>query len=223
MNNLTSGHLTSWYERDGGARLNHDRNLISTLYPELEFHIHEGRAFLVGVIRLQLECGIENVIQVRIEFPEDYPQKEPRAFDPAKQYPHIPNRHFFSIGQCCLWLPPESLWDSQAPDALLLFLHQVAIFFEKQLIYNVRHRWPGKQRGHGEQGYREWMCEVLRIKETELRRFIPTLLGKSCAATAPCPCNSTLKFRCCHRNQVAKIISLVDMETRAAVFGLKMR
>ena len=219
MNNLTGGHLTHWYQRDGGARLNHDRDSINTLYPELEFRILEGRVVLEGLIRLQLECGIERVVQVRLEFPDDYPQKEPRAFDSAKQFPHIPNRHFFLIGQCCLWLPPESLWDSQASDALLMFLHQVAIFFEKQLIYNVLHRWPGKQRGHGEQGYREWMCEVLQIEETKLHRFIPTLLGKSCGATAPCPCDSNLKFRRCHRDRVAKIISLVDLKTCAAVLG----
>lgn len=210
-----------WQERDNGAYLAQQRALILPTYPDLEFKvIPEEQVALEGLIRLQAECGTQRALAVRIEFPKDYPQCEPYAFDPSHQFPHIADRHFYPDGRCCLWLPPESSWNGQDPEALLSFLHQVAIFFDKQLIYDVVRRWPGKQRSHGAQGYREWICEVLDIEERQLLRFAPLLLGwAKYGDTVPCPCGKNCKFRRCHRDQALTITSQVDVQTLRNALG----
>ncbi len=159
----TQAKPKTWYQRDEGERLAQDRDRIASVFPGLSYRIDEqaGRVFLEGTITLEAECGISTPIQVRVEFPDDYPEHEPRVYDAAQRFPHEADRHFYPDGRCCLWLPPESRWNEKDPDGLCRFLEEVAVFLDQQLTYEAvgKGRWPGRQRGHGDAGYVEFVLD----------------------------------------------------------------
>ncbi len=198
-------------EQENGARLRSDCEAVRAQYPHLDLEVQEGRPILVGVIKTASECGVERCIQIQVEFPDDYPLHEPKVFDDARQFRHRAARHFYPDGRCCLWLPLESGWKADDSNTLLHFLRQTTIFFDKQFIYDVIGRWPGKAWGHNEMGYREWLCERLGVPTSQFARFAAIWNGRSSwRATAPCPCGSGVKYRRCHRERVEQINQLLD-------------
>lgn len=203
-----------WFEREDGARLLRESEAVRAAYPHLSWEVRDERVWLEGALKLQSECGVEHCVQIRVEFPDNYPLSEPKAFDAADRFSHIANRHFYPDGRCCLWLPPLSGWKPDDPQALLHLLHQTAIFFEKQFIYDVIQRWPGKQWGHNEMGYLEWFCEKLEISLNILPNFLPVWRRESrWGASAPCPCGSGLKYRRCHRGRVEELDAMMNVKT----------
>jgi len=199
--------VKAWHERDAVQRLARDRALIATRYPGLTHRIDEvtGRAFLEGILTLTADCGIPTRFDVRVEFPTDYPKMEPRAYDAAGRFPHTADRHFYPNGQCCLWLPPESRWDSINPDALNRFLDEVAIFFDRQLVYEAtgRREWPGGQRSHGDAGYLEYVIDFFDGNQALVAALVPILASVSdVERNSRCLCGSGRKYKHCHLRAV---------------------
>jgi hypothetical protein len=215
-----------WYQQDGGARLAQDRACIAEMFPELSYRIDETseRVFLDGTITLLAECGIPTSIAVRVEFPSDYPQGEPRIFEVAGRFTHVSDRHFFADGQCCLWLPPESRWKSNDPDGLCRILEEVAVFFDQQLVYEAEGLdvWPGGQRSHGDEGYLEYLQEVLGGDQQLLAVFAPILAGLKKGHTQsndPCPCGSRRKYKRCHKQRVEEVRRRMGREYLQYIVG----
>jgi hypothetical protein len=215
-----------WYLRDGGARLAQDRAAIAEVFSGLSYRIDEaaGRVFLDGVITLVAECGIPTHLAVRVEFPSDYPQGEPRIFEVAGRFPHVSDRHFFEDGQCCLWLPPESRWKPEDPDGLCRFLEEAAVFFDQQLVYEAEGQgeWPGEQRSHGDEGYLEFVQEALGGDRHLLAVFAPILTGlktEHVQSNDPCPCGSRRKYKRCHKPRVEDIKKRMGSANLQAIVG----
>lgn len=216
----------TWYLRDGGARLAQDRASIAEAFSDLTYRIDEvaGRVFLDGTITLVAECGVPTPIAIRVEFPLNYPEGEPRIFEVAGRFPHVSDRHFFEDGQCCLWLPPESRWNPDNPDGLRCFLEEAAVFFDQQLVYEAEGRgvWPGKQRSHGDEGYLEFIGEVLGGSRQLLAIFAPVLIGLKTGhvqSNDPCPCGSRRKYKRCHKPSVEDIKRRMGSENLQAIVG----
>ncbi len=216
----------SWYERDGGARLTQDRAGISEMFSGLSYRVDEvaERVFLDGTITLVAECGVPTSIAVRVEFPSDYPQGEPRIFEVGGLFPHVSDRHFFADGQCCLWLPPESRWNAEDPDGLCSFLAEAAVFLDQQLVYEAEGRgeWPGAQRSHGDEGYLEFVQETLGGDRHLLAVFAPVLLDHKTGhvqSNDPCPCGSRRKYKRCHKPCVEDIKRRMGSGTLQAIVG----
>lgn len=192
-----------WYERDGGPRLAHDEVLVGEHYPGLRYRVdHYARSVsLTGIITLRTGSGIPTKIATRVEFPEGYPNHEPRVYESAGRFPHEPDRHFFPDGRCCLWLRPESKWDAKNPDCLLCVLDETVLFFERQLIHDLYPDalWPGGERGHGMLGYAEYVYELLGEDEELLSALAPVFAREvSVGRNNSCPCGSGTKYkRCC--------------------------
>lgn len=192
-----------WYERDGGLRLAHDKALVGEHYPGLRHRVDQyaRSVSLAGTITLRTESGIPTKIEARVEFPHGYPDQEPRVYESGGRFPYEPDRHFFPDGRCCLWLRPESKWDSKDPDYLLRVLDETVLFFERQLIHDLYPNapWPGGERGHGRLGYAEYVHEWLGEDEKLLLALTPVLTGDiRMGRNAPCPCGSGAKYkRCC--------------------------
>lgn len=212
-----------WYERDGGIRLAHDRTLVTNVYPGLKYSIDDeaGRIYIEGAVRLLAECGVPTDIQVRVEFPDDYPKGEPRAYDAANRFPHTADRHFYPDGRCCLWLPPESRWNQSDHEGLCRFLEEVAVFFDRQLVYDAEGKgtWPGEQRGHGYNGYAEFVQELLGGDQQLLILLAPIFANVSgIGRNSQCPCGSGLKYKKCHMSTVEEISRKVGFVTIRVVF-----
>ena len=182
-------------------------------YPDLTFGTDPLTGFdaFGGTIPLLApKSGLVRRIHARIVFPPDYPHREPRAFDAADRFlPHTGARHFYPDGRCCLWLPWDSQWQGHRQDALLDFMAQLVIFFNHQLVYDVSGKWPVAARGHGPDGYREFLAERLAISEQELPKFIPMLTDGARVAYTPCPCGSGKQAKRCHLAAVNQLISQI--------------
>lgn len=195
----------AWYERsEGVARLVHDRALIAEAYSTLSHRIDDEaeRVHLDGVLVYRAACGIPTEIDVRVDFPFDYPRSEPQAYDAARRFPHSMNRHFSTEdGCCCLWIPPKSRWNPQDRNTLIPFLDEVAVFFDRQLVYDASGQvaWPGGQYGHGAAGYKEWIVEEFGGSAETVAAFLPMMEGAmEVGRNDRCPCGSGLKFKRCH-------------------------
>jgi hypothetical protein len=140
----------SWYEGAGAARLDHDLEIVASREElALKFVSEPGEAgALVGTITVRLRSGIGYAVETRIEFPDDYPHSEPRAFETGGRFKHEIDRHFYPDGRACLWLEKfETQWRPDDPDALGIFLDQVLVFYLRQLA-SKRIRRPAT-RGRG--------------------------------------------------------------------------
>jgi SEC-C motif-containing protein len=188
--------------------------LIAEHYPELYFGPDPvtGCEAFEGVLPLvAAKSGVVRRIPVRIIFPVGYPDDEPRAFEHTDRFlPHSPMRHFYSAdGRCCLWLPWDSQWQPARHDGLLDFMAHLSIFFHHQLLFDVSGKWPVSARGHGRNGYREFLSETLGISHQEFPRFVPLLVDGARIAYLPCPCGSGKHAKRCHLVLVNKLISKI--------------
>lgn len=212
--NRTPVRPHGWHMRDGGKQLAYDRALIRSRYPDLLIDVDNiGQVQLHGVIVLRAECGVEHVFAIRGEFPSDYPNREPRIFDIGSQFPYEADRHFLQNGRCCLWLPCETQWRADKPDALLDLLDQVVVFYDRQLVYDAlpvgRKRWPGPERGHGMYGHVEVVLERLNGNDALLKDLAPVFSGRKVGRNMPCPCGSGNKYKRCHETEVKSIRSFM--------------
>lgn len=212
MNNHSADSV-AWFERDGGALLLQNQDAVRAAYPQLRWEARGGLMFLEGALRLTSECGVEDRMEIRVEFPALYPAKEPKVYDAASRFRHSAERHFYPDGRCCLWLPPLSPWREDDVQALLQLLHQTTIYFDKQLIFDVLKRWPGPAWDHNEMGYLEWFREKLELADGQLAPFISRIWRRQGAwgASSPCPCGSGMKYRRCHRDRVESINQMMDV------------
>lgn len=201
-----------WFERDEGAeRLAQDRALIRRDYPDLKYGLNYRlrRVFLDGTITLRAECGIPTRIKTRVIFPDTYPQHEPMAYETGNRFKHIADRHFYTDGGCCLWLPVESQWSPREATALHPFLDQVSTFFERQLIYDASpdKQWAWGERGHNIVGYIEFIQEALGGDASMVSNFEGLLSGREEIDLASyCPCESGKKYKYCHARRFARLI-----------------
>ena len=217
-----------WYHKDEGLRLANDRAIVTQFYPGLEFQVDEQtqRISLFGIITHVAECGVPTDIIVRIVFPDDYPNQEPQLYDAANQFPHSLDRHIGPNGLCCLWLDIESDWDKNNPLALREFLDQSALFFDRQIVFDAlpqgkKHEWPGGQRGHGVQGYIEFIRERLSNDDKILSALAPIFAKqKHEEPNMLCPCSSGKKYKNCHRREVNSIRQKLGFDRCVRVFSL---
>lgn len=193
---------TPWYQRDGGGRLAHDEALVRKHYPGLSHRVdaYASKAWLEGHMTLLTESGVPKRFQVRVEFPQNYPEREPRIYETAGRFPRDPDRHMLPDGLCCLWVRPETKWKAEDPDCLVRFLDEAILFFERQLIQEMypNEPWPGGERGHGLLGYKEYVSELLDEDEDLLSALRPILAGAYRAGrNEACPCGSGTKYKKC--------------------------
>jgi hypothetical protein len=206
----------AWFERSDEQVLRAEEALVKEFYPDLRFRLdaETGRMNLEGDFVLQTECSVTTSIAIRVVFPGNYPDSEPSAFDAGGRFPAFPDRHIIEGGQFCLWLAPCSPWDKEDPKRLLRFLDEVAVFLERQMVFEVTGIWPGNQYGHGRQGYEEFMLALLNGDAAHLASLFPVILGKADPGrNEVCPCGSQKKYKRCHSEVVAQIVGRIGRRT----------
>ena len=206
----------AWFERSDGCVLRAEEALVKELYPSLRFRLDAdaGKMNLEGDFVLQTDCGVSTSIAIRVEFPRDYPDSEPVAFDVAGRFPASVDRHIIKNGQFCLWLPPCSPWDKNDPNRLVRFLDEVTVFLERQMIFDVTGVWPGDQYKHGTDGYEEFMLARLNGNPSHFASLFPVILGRiRPGRNELCPCGSRKKYKRCHADAIAEIVVRIGHRT----------
>ena len=212
-----------WYEQEHGARLKHDQQRLAQTFPGLVYTIDDKarQVTLEGMMTLRAECGVPTEIRVRVVFPANYPSQEPRAYDVEARFPLTADRHFYPDGQCCLWLPPDSGWNSTDPEGLCRWLEEVAVFFDRQLVLEAEGKdtWPGDQRPHGDAGYLQFVQEILGDGPHVLAAFAPTFAQRGAPGrNSSCPCGSSQKYKGCHLERVEEVKRRVGIIKLRTVF-----
>lgn len=176
---------------------------------------------LEGDVVIRSASGIPDRTPTLIVFPPGYPAKEPVAFEPTERFLHDGNHHFWTNGKCCLWLDVASPWLPRDPDGLRMFLDQLALFYERQLIMlmDPTAPWPGGGWGHNEHGYIEFLRQEWGLSDDAIRRMAGALAGRRHNAS-PCPCGNRRQYRKCHRSQVDQFRSKAHQPTLASLVNL---
>lgn len=217
------GLNSPWFAIGDGRRLAHDRELVVQHYPQLSYEIEAQKLVrLRGPLVFVSDAGISVRVITRIDFPDRYPELEPIAYDDEKRFPVDLDRHLLQDGQCCLWLPARSRWRRNDPDALLAFLDEVAIFFDRQLVYDAtgRKHWPGGEYPHGRAGYVEFLKETLAVDSSTLDAIAPALLNRTRPErNGPCPCGSGRKFKRCHALGIWQAQQTIHSQLMTAILG----
>jgi hypothetical protein len=204
--------------------------LVSNEYPELEFRTEQARAkiHIEGTLRLRTaKTGVPCEIALRIELREGYPKTEPIAFDVGHRCEWgDPDGHVNPDGAVCLWIQQRSQWNPSEPLALVEFIAQVIVFFERYLVYEAGGKlvWPGPASGHGVNGYLEYLREELKVGEAMLQALAPELekLG-ALSGYAPCPCGADEVFRRCHGPQLRRLRRTLDPWNRRRIVSALLR
>lgn len=101
---------------------------------------------------------------------------------------------------------PESRWDSRDPSALRLFLDELAVFFDRQLIYDLTSEWPGPSYSHGRDGYLEFIQEQLGSDADLMEALLSVITMEiRIGPNDICTCGSGKKFKKCHLEVVERI------------------
>lgn len=191
-----------WTFGSGVARHARDREIAAVEQPGLAYTELDGALWLAGSFVIQTASGIPDKVGTGIWFPPTYPTDEPAAFVLGDQFePRSPQRHFMGKAQCCLWLDAATLWDPRDPDALRPFLDQLAVFYERQFIYDQTGVWPGPAWGHDDGTYIDYLLEEWAITPEQLIALEPALRG-AVGWQSRCPCGSGRKYPRCHQKQV---------------------
>lgn len=202
----------AWFDGPGDARLDHDKAIVAELAPDLHHEVQaDGHMALVGDLVVKTDSGVPFRIATQIDFPDAYPEREPIARDIANRFSHEDDRHFSRGDECCLWLDVETKWRPRDPDALRIFLHELVIFFTRQLIIDAQPTkgYRGPQRAHGGAAYVDHMVERWRMPLTELPRMRKALAGEV-SRNARCPCGNGNRYRKCHREQILQFRTRID-------------
>lgn len=211
-----------WYERNNGARFKLDDSIVRACCPELEWRFDPGTrlARLEGAITLVEPCGVKTSVATRIEFSLAYPEREPVALETGHRFSWSQENHILpSNGICCLWLPPLSKWDHEDPEALRMFLDELVVFFDRQLVFEARGKWPGASWDHGVSGYWEFVIEELG-SEAAADCF---LLSRALTRNDFCPCKSGKKYKRCHLSQHEVLARRIAFSELTRLVGWRSR
>lgn len=186
----------------GEERLERDRALLSRRHPGLVISVVDSRVEANGAIDIVIE---EHEIclryLIRLVFPDNYPEAAPDAYDSADVFKHVPDRHFYSSGKCCLWVDVNPRWSPSDPNGLCHFIdEQVTVFFVRQWLYDEGQGWVGPAHSHGWLAYVEYAIEK-NVTLNQLIALLPALRGWD-EGHRPCPCGSSERYWLCHREFV---------------------
>lgn len=213
----------AWYLRDR-PRLERDRAIVAKLFPDWLWQFDHGNATVEGVLTILYPSGISKSVDVLIHFPVRYPEREPAVYDIKHLFKPLPgrdllDRHLNEHGFCCLWLSALSGWNLASEDALLTFLAQVVIFFDRQFIYDITGKWPGPEWPHRNEAYALMVRE--RLGDELFSWFIGLVAGnKAPNRNAECVCGSQRAYKICHKPIAAELIRIVPQDALRELAGM---
>jgi hypothetical protein len=198
----------AWYRTDPD-RLEREKALLCKAYPSLAFFVDDGvqTVRIEGILPLKAHCGVTEEIRVRIDYPHEYPRRLPIARDPVGRFEPSPNGHINKDGSFCLTLPLDKEFDLDSTNFIVDFVDAVALFVDRELIYEVTGQWPGPEWGHGGKGVQELMeCEFGTTDTATITRLADLARGRSSLSrNAECPCGSGRKYKHCHLKTVREL------------------
>lgn len=162
--------------------------------------------------------AIQADFDIRVVVPANYPYGFPGLWETSTKIPRDLDRHMFPDGKACLENPRRiDLMILRGISLCTFFTDYVHRFFCWQLVYDIDGPAALKGWAHGEEGIREFYCEILQTTDTG---FIKEVLKRIVFNQLPgrndlCFCGREEKFKQCH----FKTISQLELITKTKLKG----
>lgn len=151
----------------------------------------------------------DDFFQIRIAFPDDYPQSLPLLFETGGHKERLSRAadmsladlHYQSSGSACLCVSYEARSYIDEHAVFRSFMSRLVVpFLYSQLIFERERRWPFDARGHGYAGKLEYYAERLGGEDYELVLACMKRLarGDRIKPHRLCPCGSGKRVDSCH-------------------------
>lgn len=188
-----------WY-RERPALLAQLRQDVEEFCSTLHVFNEGDRVTVRGTFPVLHEEEILDRYAIRIDFPDDYPNKLPVVREVNGRIPWVADRHVFVAGNCCVLLDEERWWSlpPSAPfrDYLRGPLHN---YFLGQTSFESEGHWPFGEHDHGAAGIINFLAQKFGTDEPQLVvRFLTQVATGAVRGHLPCSCESGNKARKCH-------------------------
>lgn len=194
--------MKPWFERD--ARLYSSlAQTVESAYPTLHLSQEAGTLYIRG--RLSITSAALSFpiscYDIELEFPCDYPDRDPIVRETAGLIPKDADHHFHTNGAACLFLP-EARWRqcSARPTVTEFIEGPVKAFFAWQSHLSLTGRKPpsGDWR-HGADAILEFYFEQLQTRDLRVvRLFLEYMTAKKIRMHWRCYCGSGQQLEHCH-------------------------
>lgn len=176
-------------------------------YPELVFLVRDNKVFLSGNFLLRDSDKIIDNYLIDIEFPFNYPKRIPRVYETGGRIPRIADRHMYSTGECCLYLPFQLAEIHPDGSSLSDFLdNPVRSFFVSQSYFEVTKTWIFDEWPHGTDAVFEYYASRLGTNDKNIiSRYLLVISKKEIKGHWLCPCGSGKLLRQCHYELVRRL------------------
>jgi hypothetical protein len=151
--------------------------------------------------------------EVKILFPENYPNVLPKLFEIGGKIKREPDWHINADGSCCLGPDVKLIRALGGKITLLNWLKIHVVSFLANHYYKIKNEvYAGKEYSHGTRGIIEYYQELWNINNIyDLRRRLEYITGvRKWGKNKKCFCGSGKQYKLCHMN--AKVYQGVHTE-----------
>ncbi|HAR42937.1 MAG TPA: hypothetical protein DCS07_09960 [Bdellovibrionales bacterium] len=176
-------------------------------FPYLRYHFNGEQFEVEGRWPVYGEASLIREYQMRIVFPDRYPDEVPVVFEIGGEIEKSPGNHFNPDGSACLFAPPER-WEKWPPGSgFTEFLNgPVKEFFFSQAYRSLTGKWIFGERSHGDDGVIEYFLERLSLQNRDqLRRVLDIPVVEEPPRQWKCPCSQNKRLKNCHWHLISNL------------------
>lgn len=183
-------------------------NELKSVYPGLSLLEKDDGIFLIqGMLDFSAtynEVIIEDIFDIEIIIPDDYPQYFPEIREVGGRIPKT--FHTFDDGTLCLGALLDLKMKFSVNPTLIAFVKELVIPYLYSFCYKRIHKnMPYGELSHGVQGILEFYCDLFDTKSKSLAIGFLRILANKYRGHHPCPCGSGNKLRNCHGEFIKNI------------------
>lgn len=207
----------NWYEEKGVIYLR-EQNFIIEHQPKLKFIYKKGIIYLKGIFHLNHQVinfpPLTGDFELEFEFPDDYPNSQPKVKDVNEDIPHKKIFHVNKGGGLCLETPIIEMKLFNKNKSLQGFIDNLLAPF----IYGFVHKmdygyYPIGEWDHGVEGLLKSYEEFYSVKEpTMIIRILDNVMKKGFRPNNKCPCGCGIKQSICHYEFLSDLSMLPKKE-----------
>ena len=184
---------------------------VQAQHPSLELLLKSGEVRICGEIGFCLDHNsrtVEDIYQVEIHIPDDYPESPPNAFETGKKIDESFG-HFLMDGSLCLGAPLEIRRKFLEHKNLLRFINDLLVPY--LFTYSWKRDYgetPFGELAHGWKGIRQYYEDLFRVKNyVAVFGLLKVLADDNYRGHLPCPCGAPSNVRRCHGSQLRELSS----------------
>ena len=197
----------AWYRRDPAALESAVQDAL-VIQPHMRLDDEGHRVVLRGRFEILADNELLEAFAVDVVLPDGSPRGLPSVWETGGRIPRQEPHHVNSTDDSLCVLLPEVFW-YEHPDGLSLAEYldgPLRRHLAGQAMVLRGEPWPAGEWGHGARGICQFYQEIFDAKNpAQLNAFFDLLTRDRVKGHWPCPCESGLKLRQCHGEQVHRV------------------